>query len=135
MAKCIENMDKAQLLAEISRQEKNLADMDKETPERRTCEYSLRRLRKAVSFVGDSGLTFRQMLERRIGEVEITRKWERDSMDGQYGRITVYKSGDFQIRSVGRTFFVYEGHEMKGMLDKLFKAKAFVEFLDDKRPA
>lgn len=90
MAKHIENMDKTQLLAEISKQEKNLANMDEETPERRTCEYSLRRLRKALSFVGDSGLTFRQTLERRISEVEITRKWERDSMDGQYGRITLF---------------------------------------------
>lgn len=132
MTKFIENMTKPELLAEIDRRERLSDGLEEDTVDWCANQTSLQRLRKALKYVGDSGLTYRQKVEQQVDEIKPTRKWTRSSVEGQYGRIPVYESGDFSIRSVEGSFFVYKGHDLQGLCHKLSEAKAFVEFLDKK---
>lgn len=132
MAKFVGNMPKAELVAELENQKKKAEESAENSDERRYALTAIRRLNEALAYVGDSGLTYRQKIEKQVKEVKPARKWTRGSMEGQYGRFTVYTSGEYEIRSIDGTFFVYKGGDMEGMCDKLGKAKAFVEFLDGK---
>lgn len=132
MTKFIENMTRQELLEEIAKQEKTLKESVEDSDDWRDARNALHRLRDALHYVGDSGLTSKKKLEQGIAEVKYTRKWKRTSINGQYGKIPVYESGEYEIRSIGGTFFVYRNDTMEGMCDKLGKAKAFVEFLDGK---
>lgn len=132
MAKFVENMTKPELVAELENQKKKAEKAAEDSDERRYALTAIRRLNEALEYVGDSGLTYRQKIEKQVKEVKPTRKWKRGSMEGQYGKFAVYTSGEYEIRSVNGTFFVYKGGDMEGMCDELGKAKAFIEFLDGK---
>ena len=56
-----------------------------------------------------------------------TMKWEKSTQKGQFGNVTVRKSGDFVIRSTGSVFFIYKNGKQIGMTNKLRDATAFVE--------
>ena len=59
-------------------------------------------------------------------------KWEKTTQKGQFGNVTVRKSGAFVIRSTGSVFFIYKNGKQIGMTNKLRDATAFVELYNER---
>lgn len=86
-------------------------------------------LNKALNAVKGTGKTTKQIKDEKLADIakKSTMKWEKSTQKGQFGNITVRKSGDFVIRSTGGAFFIYKSGKQIGMTNKLRDATAFVE--------
>ena len=86
-------------------------------------------LNKALNTVKGTGKTTNQIKDEKLANVakNSTIKWEKSTQKGQFGNVTVRKSGDFEIRTTGGTSFIYKNGKQIGMTNKLKDATAFVE--------
>ena len=86
-------------------------------------------LNKALNTVKGTGKTINQIKDEKLANVakNSTIKWEKSTQKGQFGNVTVRKSGDFEIRTTGGTSFIYKNGKQIGMTNKLKDATAFVE--------
>lgn len=86
-------------------------------------------LNKALNAVKGTGKTTKQIKDEKLADIakKSTMKWEKSTQKGQFGNVTVRKSGAFVIRSTGSVFFIYKNGTQIGMTNKLRDATAFVE--------
>ena len=86
-------------------------------------------LNKALNTVKGTGKTTKQIKDEKLANVakNSTIKWEKSTQKGQFGNVTVRKSGDFEIHTTGGTSFTYKNGKQIGMRNKLKDATAFVE--------
>ena len=86
-------------------------------------------LNKALNTVKGTGKTTKQIKDEKLANIakNSTIKWEKSTQKGQFGNITVRKSGDFEIHTTGGTSFIYKNGKQIGMRNKLKDATAFVE--------
>ena len=86
-------------------------------------------LNKALNAVKGTGKTTKQIKDEKLADIakKSTMKWEKSTQKGQFGNVTVRKSGAFVIRSTGSVFFIYKNGTPIGMTNKLRDATAFVE--------
>ena len=86
-------------------------------------------LNKALNTVKGTGKTTKQIKDEKFANVakNSTIKWEKSTQKGQFGNVTVRKSGDFEIRTTGGTSFIYKNGKQIGMTNKLKDATTFVE--------
>lgn len=86
-------------------------------------------LNKALNAVKGTGKTTKQIKDEKLADIakKSTMKWEKSTQKGQFGNVTVRKSGAFVIRSTGSVFFIYKNGTQIGMTNKLKDATAFVE--------
>lgn len=84
---------------------------------------------KALNTVKGTGKTTKQIKDEKLADISknSTMKWEKSTQKGQFGNVTVRKSGAFVIRSTGGVFFIYKNGKQIGMTNKLRDATAFVE--------
>ena len=82
-----------------------------------------------MNTVKGTGKTINQIKDEKLANVakNSTIKWEKSTQKGQFGNVTVRKSGDFEIRTTGGTSFIYKNGKQIGMTNKLKDATAFVE--------
>lgn len=86
-------------------------------------------LNKALNAVKGTGKTTKQIKDEKLADIakKSTMKWEKSTQKGQFGNVTIRKSGAFVIRSTGSVFFIYKNGKQIGMTNKLRDATAFVE--------
>ena len=86
-------------------------------------------LNKALNTVKGTGKTTKQIKDEKLTNIakNSTIKWEKSTQKGQFGNITVRKSGDFEIHTTGGTSFIYKNSKQIGMTNKVKDATAFVE--------
>ncbi|MDY3303153.1 MAG: hypothetical protein SOW78_02580 [Clostridia bacterium] len=84
---------------------------------------------KALNTVKGTGKTTKQIKDEKLADIakKSTMKWEKSTQKGQFGNVTIRKSGAFVIRSTGSVFFIYKNGTQIGMTNKLRDATAFVE--------
>ena len=95
-------------------------------------ESRLKELNKALQQVAGTGKTIsqiRQEAERKLVSATPTMKWTR-STEENMNKYTVYSSGEYMIRYMEGTAFIYKGNEQLGHMQGLAKAKAYVERLN-----
>ena len=86
-------------------------------------------LNKALNAVKGAAKATKQIKDEKLADIakKSTMKWEKSTQKGQFGNVTVRKSGAFVIRSTGTVFFIYKNGKQIGMTNKLRDATAFVE--------
>lgn len=91
-------------------------------------------LNKALNAVKGTGKTTKQIKDEKLADIakKSTMKWEKSTQKGQFGNVTVRKSGYFVIRSTGGVFFIYKNGKQIGMTNKLKDATAFVELYNER---
>lgn len=91
-------------------------------------------LNKALNAVKGTGKTTKQIKDEKLADIakKSTMKWEKTTQKGQFGNVTVRKSGAFVIRSTGSVFFIYKNGKQIGMTNKLRDATAFVELYNER---
>lgn len=91
-------------------------------------------LNKALNAVKGAGKTTKQIKDEKLADIakKSTMKWEKTTQKGQFGNVTVRKSGAFVIRSTGSVFFIYKNGKQIGMTNKLRDATAFVELYNER---
>ena len=91
-------------------------------------------LNKALNAVKGTGKTTKQIKDEKLADIakKTTMKWEKTTQKGQFGNVTVRKSGYFVIRSTGGVFFIYKNGKQIGMTNKLRDATAFVELYNER---
>lgn len=91
-------------------------------------------LNKALDAVKGTGKTTKQIKDEKLADIakKSTMKWEKTTQKGQFGNVTVRKSGAFVIRSTGSVFFIYKNGKQIGMTNKLRDATAFVELYNER---
>lgn len=90
-------------------------------------------LNKALIAVKGTGKTTKQIKDEKLADIakKSTMKWEKSTQKGQFGNVTIRKSGAYEIRT-GAMSHIYKNGERIGMTNKLKEAIAFVE-LHNKR--
>ena len=90
-------------------------------------------LNKALNAVKGTGKTTKQIKDEKLADIakKSTMKWEKSTQKGQFGNVTIRKSGAYEIRT-GAMSHIYKNGERIGMTNKLKEAIAFVE-LHNKR--
>ena len=90
-------------------------------------------LNEALNTVKGMGKTAKQIKDEKLAKIakNSTMKWEKSTQKGQFGNVTIRKSGAYEIRT-GAMSHIYKNGERIGMTNKLKEAIAFVE-LHNKR--
>lgn len=86
-------------------------------------------LEKAKKAVKGTGKTLKQISQEKMKATPQTMKWTQTKEKGQFGNVTVRKSGDITIRSTGGSHFIYKNGKRVGMTSKLSDAKSLAERL------
>lgn len=90
-------------------------------------------LNEALNTVKGTGKTAKQIKDEKLAKIakNSTMKWEKSTQKGQFGNVTIRKSGAYEIRT-GAMSHIYKNGERIGITNKLKDAIAFVE-LHNKR--
>lgn len=90
-------------------------------------------LNEALNTVKGTGKTAKQIKDEKLAKIakNSTMKWEKSIQKGQFGNVTIRKSGAYEIRT-GAMSLVYKNGERVYTANKLKDAIAFVE-LHNKR--
>ena len=90
-------------------------------------------LNEALNTVKGTGKTAKQIKDEKLAKIakNSTTKWEKTTQKGQFGNVTIRKSGAYEIRT-GAMSLVYKNGERIYTANKLKDAIAFVE-LHNKR--
>ena len=90
-------------------------------------------LNEALNTVKGMGKTAKQIKDEKLAKIakNSTMKWEKSTQKGQFGNVTIRKSGAYEIRT-GAMSHIYKNGEQIGITNKLKDAIAFVE-LHNKR--
>lgn len=90
-------------------------------------------LNKALKTVKGTGKTTKQLkdeaVKKKVADTvkNSTMKWNKSTEKGQFGNVTVRKSGAFEIHTTGGTSFIYKDGKQLGMTNSVKKAITFVE--------
>lgn len=97
------------------------ADYDAEKKRNKT-------LNEALNTVKRTGKTAKQIKDEKLAKIakNSTMKWEKSTQKGQFGNVTIRKSGAYEIRT-GAMSHIYKNGERIGITNKLKEAIAFVE--------
>ena len=90
-------------------------------------ETRINNLQKALNEVKGTNLTQRQLREKQIKSIASTTKWNREKSPSK-GE-TIISSGDYKIKTVEGTSFIYKNNKQISFTKGVNKAKAFVEIL------
>ena len=83
---------------------------------------------KALNTVKGTGKTTKQIKDEKLADIakKSTMKWEKSTQKGQFGNVTIRKSGAYEIRTCAMSH-IYKNGERIGITNKLKDAIAFVE--------
>lgn len=101
-------------------------------------DYEKRRndaLNKALNTVKGTGKTTKQLKDEKLAKAgkNSAMNWTKSTQKGQFGNVTVRKSGDFEIRTMDGTSFIYKNGNRIGMTKKVKDATAFVELYNKRK--